>query len=125
MPRDFLQLQSSLHSSLRSLPILAGGRNDSFLWSARAEAIRKVISSRLQKSSKERPFGYLVRHAPTDDVRQLQQLTGHLQAGLFVTKFRKLFTRDEMAEDLVIVPARLGEHEDNSEYEEILPTSPP
>ena len=30
-----------------------------------------------------------------------------------------------MAADLVIVPARVGEHEDNSEYEEILPTSPP
>jgi hypothetical protein len=64
-------------------------------------------------------------YAPTEAVRQLQQLTGHLQAGLFFTKFRKLFTRDEMAEDLVIVPARVGEHEDNSEYEEILPTSPP
>ena len=58
-------------------------------------------------------------------MRQLQQLTGHLQAGLFITKFRKLFTREEMAEDLVIVPARVGEHEDYSEYEEILPTSPP
>ena len=33
--------------------------------------------------------------------------------------------RDEMADDLVIVPARMGQHEDTSEYEEILPTSPP
>ena len=46
-------------------------------------------------------------------------------AGLFITKFRKMFTRDEMAEDLVMVPARVGEQEDNSEYEEILPVSPP
>ena len=38
---------------------------------------------------------------------------------------RVSFTRDEMAEDLVIVPARVGEHEDSSEYQEILPTSPP
>jgi hypothetical protein len=91
----------------------------------RAQAVLKVIQARLQKAQQERPIGYLVRHAPNDDVRQLQQLTGHLQAGLFVTKFRKLFTRDEMAEDLVIVPARVGDHEDNSEYEEILPTSPP
>ena len=44
---------------------------------------------------------------------------------MFLTKFRKTFIRDEMAEDLVIVPARVGENEDNSEYEEILPTSPP
>jgi hypothetical protein len=91
----------------------------------RAQAISKVIQARLQKAQQERPIGFLVRHAPTDDIRQLQQLTGHLQAGLFVTKFRKLFTRDEMAEDLVIVPARVGDHEDSSEYEEILPTSPP
>jgi hypothetical protein len=91
----------------------------------RSQAIAKVIQARLQKAQQERPIGFLVRHAPTDDVRQLQQLTGHLQAGLFVTKFRKLFTRDEMAEDLIIVPARVGDHEDSSEYEEILPTSPP
>jgi hypothetical protein len=91
----------------------------------RAQAVRKVIQARLNKAQQERPLGFLVRHAPTEDIRQLQQLTGHLQAGLFVTKFRKLFTRDEMAEDLVIVPARVGDQEDSSEYEEILPTSPP
>ena len=28
-------------------------------------------------------------------------------------------------DDLVLVPARQGDSEDNSEYEEILPTSPP
>ena len=70
----------------------------------RAQAIAKVIQARLNKARQERPLGYLVRHVPTEDVRQLQQLTGHLQAGLFITKFRKLFTREEMAEDLVIVP---------------------
>ena len=91
----------------------------------RAQAIAEVIQARLQKAHQERPIDYLVRHAPTQYVRRLQQLTGHLQAGLFITKFRKLFMREEMAEDLVIVPAHVGEHEDNSEYEEILPTSPP
>ena len=44
---------------------------------------------------------------------------------VFITKFRKIFTRDEMNEDLLIVPARMGEQDDNSEYQEILPTSPP
>src|SRR5207253_2664580 len=81
----------------------------------RGQAVAKVIQARLQKAQQERPLGYLVRHAPAEDLRQLQQLAGHLQAGLFVTKFRKLFTRDEMAEDLVIVPARVGGHEDSSE----------
>jgi hypothetical protein len=30
-----------------------------------------------------------------------------------------------MGDDLTIIPARMGEQEDTSEYEEILPTSPP
>ncbi|MCI0381147.1 MAG: DUF2330 domain-containing protein [Gemmataceae bacterium] len=91
----------------------------------RAQAIYKVIRARLEKARQERPFGYLVREAPTDDVRALQQLAGHLQAGLFITKFRKIFARDEMSDDLLLVPARYNDQDDNSEYEEILPTSPP
>jgi hypothetical protein len=91
----------------------------------RSQAIMKVIQARLAKAQQERPLGYLVRHAPADDVRALQELAGHLQTGLFITKFRKIFTRDEMNDDLVIVPARLGQDEDTSEYQEILPTSPP
>jgi hypothetical protein len=91
----------------------------------RARAIYKVIQARLDKAHRERPLGYLVRHAPNDDVRALQQLMGHLQAGLFITKFRKTFTRDEMNDDLLIVTARMGQEEDTSEYQEILPTSPP
>jgi hypothetical protein len=91
----------------------------------RAQAIVKVIQARLSKAQQDRPLGYLVRHAPEEDVRALQQLMGHLQAGSFITKFRKIFARDEMNDDLVLVPARMGDHEDNSEYQEILPTSPP
>ncbi|MFO0967982.1 MAG: DUF2330 domain-containing protein [Gemmataceae bacterium] len=91
----------------------------------RAQAIVKVIQARLAKAQKERPFGYAVRDVPADDVKGLTQLAGHLQEGLFITKFRKIFCRDEMNEDLVLVPARQGEQEDRSEYEEILPTSPP
>src|SRR5437899_3153455 len=91
----------------------------------KAPAIFKVIQARLAKAHQERPLGYLVRHAPADDVKALQQLAGHLQAGLFITKFRKTFTRDEMNDDLEIVAARLGNDDDWSEYQEILPTSPP
>ncbi|MCI0639526.1 MAG: DUF2330 domain-containing protein [Gemmataceae bacterium] len=92
---------------------------------ARAEAIYKVIRARLEKARMERPFGYLVREAPADDVRDLRFLAGHLQAGLFITKFRKIFARDEMNDDLLLVPARHNGQDDISEYEEILPTSPP
>ena len=91
----------------------------------KAPAIFKVIQARLAKAHQERPLGYLVRQAPAEDVKALQQLAGHLQAGLFITKFRKTFMRDEMNDDLEIVAARLGNEEDSSEYQEILPTSPP
>jgi hypothetical protein len=92
---------------------------------ARAEAIYKVIRARLAKAQQERPFGYLVRHAPASDVKDLQQLTGHLGESLFITKFRKTFARDEMNDDLSIIPARYNGAEDISEYEEMLPSSPP
>ena len=91
----------------------------------RAEAIYKVIRARLAWTQKERPIGYLVREAPAEEVKNLQQLVGHLRESLFVTKFRKTFARDEMNDDLLIVPARYNGKEDKSEYEEMLPSSPP
>jgi hypothetical protein len=91
----------------------------------KAQAVLKVIQQRLEKCRKDRPAGYLVREAPADDLKQLKVLAGHLKEGQFVTKFRKTFAKDEMNDDLLIVPAKLGGAEDRSEYEEILPTSPP
>jgi hypothetical protein len=91
----------------------------------RAKAIAKVIRARLAKSQQERPFGYLVREAPAEDVKNLQQLAGHMGESLFITKFRKIFARDEMNDDLLIIPARYNGSEDSSEYEELLPVSPP
>jgi Uncharacterized protein conserved in bacteria (DUF2330) len=91
----------------------------------RAEKVYAEIRRRLAKYQKERPAGYLVRDVPPEDVKALKQLLGHLQEGQFVTKFRKVFAKDEMADDLTIIPARLGDAEDRSEYTEALPTSPP
>jgi hypothetical protein len=91
----------------------------------KAEAVYKTIRERLAKYQKQRPGGYLVREAPADDVKQLKVLAGHLKEGQFVTKFRKTFTKGEMDDDLLIIPAKLGQAEDHSEYEEVLPTSPP
>jgi len=85
----------------------------------------EIITQRLNLYRLERPGGYLVREAPEADVRALKQLLGHVQEGQFLTKFRKTFTRSEMTDDLVIVPAKLGNAADRSEYTEILPTSPP
>src|SRR5262249_34163404 len=72
----------------------------------KSEAIRRVIQQRLDKARKERPAGYLVREAPADDVKQLKILTGHLQEGQFLTKFRKTFIKKEMNDDLLIVEAK-------------------
>jgi len=91
----------------------------------KAEAIRMVIQARLDKARKERPFGYAVREVPAEELKGLTQLAGHMQEDLFITKFRKIFARDEMNDDIVFERARQGEQEDTSEYQEILPTSPP
>ncbi len=91
----------------------------------RAKAIAKIIRARLGYLQRMRPNGFLVREAPDDDVKNLQQLAGHMSENGFITKFRKLFARDEMNEDLEIIPARYNGKQDNSEYEEILPSSPP
>ena len=89
------------------------------------EEIFKTIRERLEKYRKDRPGGYLVREAPEADVKALKLLLGHLKEGQFVTKFRKTFVKTEMDDDLLIVPAKLGDAVDRSEYEEALPTSPP
>jgi len=91
----------------------------------RAQAIYKVIQARLERARQHRPFGYLVREAPEQDVRSLNQLVGHLTEGAFITKFRKIFARDEMSEDLVLLPAERNGERDISEYTETLPVSPP
>ncbi len=91
----------------------------------KAQAVYKVIEGRLAKYRQERPGGFLVREAPEKDVKGMKILAGHLKAGQFVTKLRKTFTKGEMDDDLLIVPAKLGSAEDHSEYEEVLPTSPP
>jgi len=91
----------------------------------KAQAVYKIIETRLADCQKTHPGGYLVREAPAEDLKQLQILAGHLKEGQFVTKFRKTFAKDEMDDDLLIVPAKLNKSEDHSEYEEILPTSPP
>jgi hypothetical protein len=90
----------------------------------RAEAIYDVIRRRLAQTRKEWPLGSLVRHAPGEDIQSLKQLVGHLHAGQFVTKFRKTFTRDELSDDLQLVPARLRNAEDFSEYVEALAAAP-
>jgi hypothetical protein len=87
--------------------------------------VANVIEGRLADCKRKHPGGYMLREAPAADIQHLQILAGHLHEGQFVTKFRKTFVKGEMDDDLLIIPAKLGDAEDKSEYEEILPTSPP
>src|SRR5262249_9750637 len=91
----------------------------------KAGDVYKTIRERLDKYRQERPGGYLIRSAPAEDLKQLKVLAGHLKEGQFVTKIRKTFTKGEMNDDLLLVPAKLGNAADHSEYDEVLPTSPP
>jgi hypothetical protein len=65
------------------------------------------------------------RQAPPEDVAKLKLLKGHVKQGQFVTKLRKVFRKDEMADDLVFTRAKVGDRDDDIEYVSILPTSPP
>jgi hypothetical protein len=65
------------------------------------------------------------REAPKEDVEKLKLLKGYVKKGQFVTKLRKVFSKDEMSEDLEFVRARVGDKDDDIEYFSILPTSPP
>jgi hypothetical protein len=65
---------------------------------------------------------YPNREAPAEEVKGLSRLKGHLQKGQWLTKFRKILRKDEMTDDLVLVPVPAGKEQD---YIRIMPTSPP
>ncbi len=65
---------------------------------------------------------YANREAPAEEVKGLSRLKGHLQQGRWVTKFRKTIRKDEMGDDLTLVPVDAGKEQN---YVRIMPTSPP
>jgi Uncharacterized protein conserved in bacteria (DUF2330) len=86
----------------------------------RAVAIQKIIQHRLAKYQKDQPRGYLVRDAKKEDLKLLPLLQGHMQPDQYITKFRHVFTREEMNEDLVLAAAKVGGVDDVSDHEEVL-----
>jgi hypothetical protein len=65
------------------------------------------------------------RDAPAEDVQQLKLSRGHVKKGPFITKFRKLFQTREMHDDLVLERAAAADAPDDTEYFQMLPSSPP
>jgi hypothetical protein len=89
---------------------------------ATLEWAKKLTASDIAVLEGKKPYN---REAPKEDIEKLKILKGHLKEGQFVTKFRKVFTKAEMNEDLEFVRAKIGERQDDIEYFSILPTSPP
>jgi hypothetical protein len=89
---------------------------------ASLEWAKKITENDLGILAGTKPYN---RNAPKEDVEKLKLLQGHVKKGQFVTKFRKIFSKDEMSDDLEVVRARVGDKEDDIEYFSILPTSPP
>jgi len=65
---------------------------------------------------------YPRRDAPEEEVKGLIRLKGHLQADRWLTKFRRVIRKGEMADDLVLVPVPKGKEQ---EYIRLTPESPP
>jgi len=92
---------------------------------------RKLTRMEYAKRLSEEDLGVLDgtvkydRQADREAIDNLKVLQGHLRKDLFLTKCRKIFTKEEMTDDLVFVPAKLGDQEDTVTYDRILPTSPP
>jgi hypothetical protein len=86
----------------------------------RAAVVQRIIQQRLNAYTQKQPEGYLIRKATKTELDQLRLLSGHLKEGQFLTKFRKVFTKGEMNDDLVLVPAGLDKVQDESECEEVL-----
>lgn len=65
------------------------------------------------------------RDADADAVKNLKILKGFVKKGQFITKFRKVFKKGEMTQDLVLSASALKGGQGDLEYIEIMPTSPP
>jgi hypothetical protein len=89
---------------------------------ATLEWAKKIGEADVAVMEGKKPYN---REAPAEDVQKLKLLKGMVKPGQFVTKFRKVFTKAEMNDDLLFVRAELAGKPDDIEYFQILPTSPP
>jgi hypothetical protein len=89
---------------------------------ATLEWARKITENDIAVLEGKKPYN---REAPKEDVENLKVLKGHVKQGQFITKLRKVFAKSEMDDDLEFVRAKVGDKDDDIEYFQILPTSPP
>jgi hypothetical protein len=89
---------------------------------ATLEWAKKITENDVAIVEGKKPYN---REAPKEDVENLKVLKGHVKQGQFITKLRKIFAKSEMDDDLEFVRAKVGDKDDDIEYFQILPTSPP
>jgi len=89
---------------------------------ATLEWAKKITADDIEVLSGTRRYN---RDAPADEVEKLKLLKGHITSGQFITKIRKVFSKDEMTDDLIFVKAQVNGKRDSIQYFSILPTSPP
>lgn len=87
-----------------------------------------IVENKLDNSKGYRRFNntrftwYPNRKAPWKDVKGLTRLKGHLQKGKWLTKFRRVLSKNEMTDDMVLASVK---NENQQTYVRIMPTSPP
>jgi hypothetical protein len=105
---------------MKVLIVGGGGREHALAWKIRQSPLVKRLFCAPGNPG-------IAKHADlvnigAEEVKGLSRLKGHLQKGQWLTKFRKEIRKDEMSDDLVLVPIDAGREQ---EYVRIMPTSPP
>jgi hypothetical protein len=108
--------------TLKGMTDKAGALQGKGLKPATLEWAKKITQNDLDVIEGKAKYN---REAPKEEVEKLKFLKGHIQKDQFVTKFRKVFAKSEMENDLELVRAKVGDKDDDLEYYSILPTSPP
>jgi hypothetical protein len=114
--------QKAVAPKLQTLSVKAQELRQKGREPATLEWAKKITENDILVLEGKKPFN---REAPKADVDNLKLLKGHVQQGRFITKFRKVFAKAEMTDDLELAPATLEGQPDALEYYAILPTSPP
>ncbi len=65
------------------------------------------------------------RESPAAEVAKMKCLAGHIKEGQFITKIHRTLRPEEMSDDLTMIRAGIKGRNDDIEYYQALPSSPP
>ncbi len=84
---------------------------------------KKITAHDIDTISGAAPFDRRNVAVTADQTDKLKLLKGSVEQGQVITKIRKVFTHDELNDDLVFVNAEINGKPDDTEYYETLPTT--